>query len=116
MKRPSYIRNVLRLSAFLAVCGAVLLYADYRAARASVMERLLGLGQRMAPYLDDGQGTEAPRQVRINGVRLYAAAGHTTHPPEFVRKWYTDRYAAKDDGLAQVAADLRKKNLLPPTA
>jgi hypothetical protein len=116
MKRRFYIANILRLTAFVGVCIGVLLYADYRAARASVMERLLGIGQRMAPYLDDGQGTEAPRQLRINGVKLFAAAGHTTHPPEFVRKWYSDRYAAKDDGLAQLGAEMRKKGVLPPNA
>jgi hypothetical protein len=68
----------------------------------------------MAPYLDDGRSTEAPRQLRINGVKLYVAAGHTEHPPQFVKKWYTDRYAAKDDGLAQLGAELKKKGALPP--
>jgi hypothetical protein len=44
-----YIRPVLRLTAFVAVVALVLLYVDYRVAKASVMERLLGIGQRMAP-------------------------------------------------------------------
>jgi hypothetical protein len=108
-----YIRPVLRLSAFLAALVGVLLYLDYRAAEASVVEHLLGIGQRMAPYLDDGRATEAPRQVRINGVRLFVAAGHTSHPPSFVKKWYRDRYAAKGDALDQMATELRKKNALP---
>ena len=98
-----YVRPVLRLTAFVLCVGAVLGYLDYRAAEASVMERLLGIGQRMAPYLDDGRSTEAPRQVRINGVKLYVAAGHTEHPPQFVKKWYTDRYAANDAAKAYAA-------------
>src|SRR5437867_1330512 len=106
-------KPILRLTVFVAALGAVLLYLDYRAARASVVDHLLGIGTRMAPYLDDARSTEAPRQVRINGVPLLVAAGHTPHPPSFVKKWYTDRYAAKGDGLDQIAADLRKKGALP---
>ena len=117
MKRARrYIRPILRLAAFVGCLCAVLLYLDYRAARASVMERLLGIGQRMAPYMDDGRSTEGPRQVRINGVRVFVAAGHTEHPAAWVRKWYVDRYAAKDDGLAMVGDELKKKGALPPDA
>ncbi len=117
MKRARrYIRPILRLAAFIACLCAVLLYLDYRAARASVMERLMGIGQRMAPYMDDGRSTEGPRQVRINGVRVFVAAGHTEHPPSWVRRWYADRYAAKDDGLAKVGAELKRKGALPPDA
>jgi hypothetical protein len=104
---------MLRLTAFLVVCGAALAYLDYRSARASVMDHLLGIGQRMAPYLDDGRGTEGPRAVRVNGVRLFVAAGHTEHPPQFVRKWYLDRYAAKDDGLDAVGKDMKRRGMLP---
>src|SRR5262245_6172579 len=108
-----YVKPMLRLIAFLAVCGAALAYLDYRSARASVMDHLLGIGQRMAPYLDDGRGTEGPRAVRVNGVRLFVAAGHTEHPPQFVRKWYLDRYAAKDDGLDAVGKDMKRRGVLP---
>src|SRR5262245_13222693 len=45
---------------------------------------------------------------------MQVAAGHTDHPPQFVRKWYQARYASKDDGLAKVADDLRKKGAMPP--
>jgi hypothetical protein len=109
-----YVKPMLRLTAFLAVCGAVLAYIDYRAARASVVEHLLGIGTRMAPYLDDARSTEGPRQVRINGVKLNVAAGHTDHPPQFVRKWYLDRYAGKGDGLDALSQDMKKRGLLPP--
>jgi hypothetical protein len=109
-----YVKPILRLSAFIAVCCGVLVYVDYRSAQASVMEHLLGIGQRMAPYLDDAKTTEGPRQVRINGVKLLFAAGHTDQPPQFVRKWYVDRYAAKDDGLDQVAKDMKRRGMLPP--
>jgi hypothetical protein len=114
--KGGYTRAILRLTAFLAVTAAVLLYVDYREAQATVMERLLGIGTRMAPYLDDGKGTEAPRQVRINGVRMFVAAGHTDHPPSFVRKWYADRYAAKGDALDEWTQRLRSQGALPPDA
>jgi hypothetical protein len=116
MKARRYIRPMLRLTAFLAVTMGVLMYLDYRAARASVVDHLLGIGSRMAPYLDDGRGTEAPRQLRINGVRMYVATGHTDHPPGFVRKWYADRYAAKGDGLDDLTRQLRARGALPPSA
>ncbi len=116
MARKRYIWPVLRLTSFLLASLVLLLYLDYRAARASVMERLMGIGQRMAPYLDDGRFTEAPRDVRINGVKLHVAAGHTDHPPSFVRKWYADRYAAKGDGLDSLTQDLKKRGALPPEA
>jgi hypothetical protein len=109
-----YVKPMLRLMLFLAVCGGTLAYVDYRTARASVVDRLLGLGQRMAPYLDDAQKTEGPRQVRINGVRLFVAAGHTDQPPNFVKKWYVDRYAGKDDGLDALSKDMKKRGVLPP--
>jgi hypothetical protein len=104
---------MLRLFAFLAVCGAVLAYIDYRSARASVMDHLLGIGQRMAPYLDDARSTEGPRAVRINGVKMFVAAGHSEHPPQFVKKWYLDRYASKDDGLDAVAKDMKRRGIVP---
>lgn len=116
MAKRHYIRPILRLSVFLAVCAATLVWLDWHAARASVVDRLLGLSQRMAPYLDDGRSTELPRRVQVNGVRLYVAAGHTDQPPQFVRKWYEDRYAARGDGLAQVTAKLRASGALPPSA
>src|SRR5262249_52093904 len=108
-----YFKPTLRVFAFLAVCGAVLAYVDYRNARASVMDHLLGIGQRMAPYLDDARSTEGPRAIRINGVRMFVAAGHTEHPPQFVKKWYLDRYASKDDGLDQLSKDMKKRGILP---
>jgi hypothetical protein len=116
LRKRRLLAPILRLATFILVCVAVLGYVDYRAARASVMEHLLGISQRMAPYLDDGRGTEAPRAVRINGVRMYVAAGHTDHPPAFVRKWYTDRYAARGDGLDELGKQLRARGALPADA
>ena len=115
MVRGGTMRAVLRLGVFLAVSATVLLYLDYRAARASVVERLLGFGTRMAPYLDDGRATEAPRLVHLNGVRMFVAAGHTDQPPSFVRKWYEERYAARGDGLDEVARQMRARGALPPS-
>lgn len=108
-----YVKPMLRLTVFLAACGAVLAYIDYRSARASVMEHLLGIGQRVAPYLDDGRNTEGPRAIRVNGVRIFAAAGHTDHPPQFVKKWYLDRYAVQGDEFDKFAKDLKKRHVLP---
>jgi hypothetical protein len=105
---------MLRLMAFFAACAAVLAYVDYRSAEASVMDHLLGIGQRMAPYLDDGRGAERPRQVRINGVPLFVSVGNTDHPPNMVRRWYADRYASRGDGLDSVGIELRKKGAFPP--
>ncbi|HEY7957211.1 MAG TPA: hypothetical protein VII38_18020 [Polyangia bacterium] len=116
MAKRHYFRPILRLSIFLAVSAAMLVALDWHAARASVVDRLLGLSQRMAPYLDDGRSTELPRRVSINGVGLYVAAGHTDQPPEFVRKWYEDRYAARGDGLEEVTKKMRASGALPPSA
>jgi hypothetical protein len=104
----------LRVAAFLAVVAAVLLYVDYRAARASVFERILGVTQRMVPYLDDPRTTEAPRSVHVNGARFHVAAGHTAHPPEQVRKFYRDRYRGKDGGLSALADDLKRRGAAVP--
>jgi hypothetical protein len=113
MVRP-LVKPILRLTVFVAALAALLGYLDYRAARASVVDHLMGIGRRMAPYLDDARSTEAPRQVRINGVPLLVAAGRTAHPPSFVKKWYTDRYASRGDGLDKFAAELRARGALPP--
>ncbi len=109
----AYLAATARLFAYVVACVSILVYVDYRVARASVMERLAGIGMRMAPYLDDARGTEPPRRVRINGVHLYTAVGTTSHPPNFVKRFYQDRYAARDSGLEQVALDLKRRGALP---
>jgi hypothetical protein len=98
MRIRRYVAPLLRLSLFLFASTLAFAYLDYRAARASVMEHLMGFGQRMAPFMDDGRNTEAPRQLHINGVCVYVAAGRTRHPPSLVRQWYRDRYASHGDG------------------
>jgi hypothetical protein len=105
-----------RLTVFLAVLVLVLAWLDRRAARASVMEHLLGIGRRMAPYLDDARGTESPRQLHLNGLTLWAAAGHTSHPPALVRRWYADRYAGKGSALDLLTQELQRQRLIPPGA
>lgn len=109
-----YLAATARLGVYVLTCLGILLYVDYRVARATVMERLVGIGYRMAPYLDDHRTTEAPRKVRINGVELYTAVGTSNHPPAFVKRFYQDRYAAKDSGLEDVAVQLKKRGALPP--
>ncbi len=110
-----YVRPVLRVCCFFAVVGGLLLYVDYRVARAAVMDRLLGFGERMAPYLDDARDVEAPRQMRINGVRLHFAAGHTEHPPEMVGQWYQGRYQGQDrnDAVDGMTKELTRKGAWP---
>jgi hypothetical protein len=115
MRAKRYIAPVLRLMAFIGVCAAVLLYVDYRVARASVMEKLLGIGQRMAPFLDDAHGIEAPREVHMNGLRMWVAAGHTEHRTEEVRRWYSERYAGKGSVNDVITDELKKIKMIPPT-
>jgi|GEM_PF-1936341 len=114
-KFTKFSKAALRVTAVLAVLALLLGYLDLRVAEAAVMDRLLGLGSRMAPYLDDGRATEAPRQVRVNGLSMFVAAGQTSHPTAFVRRWYQDRYAQKGDGLDTITEDLKRRGALPPS-
>ena len=106
---------MLRLATFIAALCALLLYLDYRVARASVMEHLLGIGQRMAPFLDDAHSVEAPREVHVNGLRMWVAAGHTDHRPAEVRSWYAARYAGKGTVTDVMTEALKSAKMLPPT-
>jgi hypothetical protein len=114
-KTRKYVAPMARLTVFIGVVCAVLLYVDYRVAKASVMEKLLGIGQRMAPFLDDAHGTERPREVHMNGVRLWVAAGHTDHSPSEVRRWYAERYAGKGTMTDVITEELKKAQILPPS-
>lgn len=114
MRARRYIAPVLRLTVFVAVCCAVVLYVDYRIAEASVMERLLGIGQRMAPYLDDARSVERPREFHVNGLRMWLAAGHTDQAPRMVRQWYAERYAGKGTATDVITEELKTAKLLPP--
>ena len=115
MRARRYIRPVLRLATFIAVCCALLLYLDYRVARASVMEHLLGIGQRMAPFLDDAHSVEKPREVHVNGLRMWVAAGRTEHRPAEVRSWYAERYAGKGTATDVMTEALKSAKMLPPS-
>ena len=116
MRRASrYLAPIARLTTFVVVCGAVLLYVDYRVAKASVMEKLLGIGQRMAPFLDNAREVEPPREVHMNGVRLWVAAGHTDHSPSEVRRWYAERYAGKGTATDVITEGLKTVKVLPPS-
>jgi hypothetical protein len=108
--------KITRLTVFLTVVAAIFAWLDRRSARASVMEHLLGIGRRMAPYLDDGRGTEAPRALHLNGLTLHVAAGHTSHPPALVRRWYADRYAGRGSALDLLTEELKRQQLIPPAA
>ena len=110
-----YIVPVLRLACFVGVLALMLGYIDYRVARASVVERLLGIGQRMAPYLDDARAVEAPRELHVNGVTLWAAAGHSEHPPDAVKRWYAQRYAGKGSATDVMTEELKALKVVPPS-
>lgn len=106
--------RTLRVSVFLLSVAAILLYVDYRVARATVVERLIGLGGRMAAYLDDDRATEAPRHMQLNGVKLHFAVGRTMDPPVTLRSWYRQRYAAEGKGLDALRQKLIQSGKVPP--
>jgi hypothetical protein len=108
-----YLAPVARLTLFIAVVATVLLYVDYRVAKASVMERLLGLGQRMAPFMDNARGTEPPREVHLNGLRLWVAAGKSDQSPRDVRRWYAERYAGRGSATDVMTEELKGVKALP---
>jgi hypothetical protein len=101
-----------------AVGGLALLLVQVpaqRRAQASVYETLLGLGDAMAPYLDDKRTTESPRRVMLNGQPVYVAVGHTAHQPGRVAGWYADRYHASSEALSQIARNVHGAPTPPPT-
>ncbi len=114
MRARRYIAPLARLTLFIAVVAAVLLYIDYRVARASIMDRLLGIGQRMAPLFDNARGQEPPRELHINGLRMWVSAGRTDQPPSVVKRWYAERYAGKGTAADVITEDLKKAKILPP--
>jgi hypothetical protein len=109
-----YMAPIARLTLFIGVLAAILFYIDYRVAEASVMERLLGIGQRMAPFMDDARFVEKPREVHMNGLRLWVAAGKTDHAPTEVRRWYAERYAGKGTATDVMTEALKAGKILPP--
>ncbi len=103
-----YAMPLLRLTGFLFVCGVITSFIGYRSARASIFERLLDFTHKMRPYLDDAAKREKPRVVRINGVTLHVAAGHSDDPPAAVRAWYASAYRA-DGTFAPLAKEARRR-------
>ena len=81
-----------------------------------MFEALLGLSDRMAPYLDDGRTTEKPRALVLNGQTLYVAVGHTAQAPERVEHFYRERYAGGHATLQRVAAEHKGAPPPPPPA
>jgi hypothetical protein len=110
-----YLAPIARLTLFVTVVAFALGYVDYRVAHASIMERLLGIGQRMAPFLDDARLVEAPRELHLNGVTLWAAAGHSAQPPAAVRRWYAERYAGHGTATGVITDELKALKMLPPS-
>ena len=72
-----------------------------RMARATVYERLLGMGSDMAKFLDDGDTTGKPRDIRLNGQKLQVATGSTTQSVQDVIGFYNKRYGGRDGGMRQ---------------
>ncbi|HEY2748862.1 MAG TPA: hypothetical protein VGL86_29780 [Polyangia bacterium] len=115
MRARRYMASFARLTIFVVTCAAVLGYIDYRVAKASVMERLLGIGQRMAPFMDDARLVEAPREVHMNGLRMWVAAGKSDRSPSEVRRWYAERYAGRGTLNDALAEGLKAAKILPPS-
>src|SRR4051794_24871220 len=63
-------------------------------AQAVVFDGLFGRPEATAPFLEDPRNLEAPRPVKINGVKLWIATGNVAQSPEVVREWYQARYHA----------------------
>lgn len=97
-----------RLTAFVVACAVATSFFGYRTARASIIERLLDLSRKMRPYLDEDGQREKPRELRINGVTLYVAAGHSNDPPAAVRAWYASVYRA-DGVFDRLAKEARRR-------
>ncbi len=72
-----------------------------RMARATVYERLLGMGSDMAKFLDDGDTTGRPREIRLNGQKLQVATGSTQQSVRDVLGFYGKRYGGRDGGMRQ---------------
>jgi len=100
-----YAMPLLRLTGFVLACGVCTSFIGYRAARASIIERLLDFSHKMRPYLDDPAKREKPRELHINGVTLHVASGQSDDPPAAVKAWYASVYRAEGtfDRLAKEA-------------
>ena len=79
------------------------------------MEKLLGIGQRMAPFMDDARGIEPPREVHMNGLRMWVAAGKTDRSPSELRRWYAERYAGRGTLTDALTEGLKAAKALPPS-
>jgi hypothetical protein len=82
-------------------------------AQASVHDWLEQLGTTMAPYLHQASGREAPRQLDINGTKLWFAVGQTADAPAEVRRWYAAEWRAPRYGYDLLRDTLAKAGVLP---
>lgn len=87
-----------RLAIAAGICGMTL-FIVVRAARATVYERLMQVGDQMAAFLDDADTTSKPRTVLLNGEKVHAATGVTQQTVADVIKFYGERYGQGDAGM-----------------
>jgi hypothetical protein len=104
--------RVLRVSALLALMYAVAFAAAGRGAKADLHEMMLGFGAQMMRYEDsEGQGT--PRQLYLNGQRMFLATATTRHAMDRVLDYYEARCMRRDGGFERELADLASGSDLP---
>jgi hypothetical protein len=77
-------------------------------AHATVLDGALGRPEATEPVLGNPRNLEAPRPVKINGVKLWIATGNVEQPPDVVREWYQQRYRAHGKAFETIAGWLKK--------
>ena len=77
-------------------------------ARAAVFDGMFDRPQATAPFMEDPRNLEAPRPVKINGVKLWIATGHVAQPPDVVREWYQEHYKVHGKAFDTLTEWLKK--------
>lgn len=73
-KPEGLLPKVLRVTALFIVLGGVGLVLTYQHARGQISERLLSIGAQMM-MLGEAERQDAPRELLINGQRIYLSSG-----------------------------------------
>jgi hypothetical protein len=110
-------RRLRRLRGVALHLGVVLIVGwgawtlTMRAARATVYEKMLGLGNEMARFLDDDSTTDKPRKVVINGQTLNVSTGRTVQSVQDVIGFYKGRYGNNNAGMSEFVSGFARKLL-----
>jgi len=98
----SFSKTALTVAALGVVAGMA------TPAHAVVFDGMFGRPEATAPFLEDPRNLEAPRPIKINGVKLWIATGNVAQSPEVVREWYQARYHAHGKAFDTLASWLKK--------